>query len=60
MNNPYIFGVAVVILLVCLYYAYTAYSNTVDGTSTDLSVVITSLVTLSAYCSMSFLYLSTK
>jgi len=60
MNNPYIFGVAVVILVVCLYFAYAAYKNTVYGTSTDLSIVIASWAVLSAYCSMSFLYLATR
>jgi hypothetical protein len=60
MNNPYIFGVAVVILIVCLYFVYSAFKDTTNDNSADMTIVITSWAILSAYCSMSFLYLATR
>jgi len=61
MLHPYIFSLAVVILLVCIYALYRSQRDSSSSDKmNDLIIAILAWAILSSYCSMSFLYLSAR
>ena len=56
--HPYIFGIAVVLLIIAIFFAVAAYKDKLYGLPVDLTLSILAFVMSGAYSSMSLLYLA--